>query len=76
MGQALRHRQDIRTACRKFDPLWDTLSNHEQWRMLSLLLERVEFDAETETINITFAPGGIKNLNRQSNETSLQETSA
>lgn len=65
--------EDIRTACRKFNPLWDTLSNHEQWRMLSLLLERVEFDAETETINITFAPGGIKTLNYQTADSGLEE---
>ncbi len=65
--------EDIRTACRKFDPLWDTLSNYEQWRMLSLLLERVEFDAETESIDITFAPGGIKTLNYQTGETKLEE---
>lgn len=67
---------EIRHACRQFDPLWDTLTTNEQWRMLGLLLERVEFDAETESINITFAPGGVKNLNRQSNETNLQEATA
>jgi len=67
---------DIRTACKQFDPLWETLTNKEQWRMLSLILERVEFDAETESINITFAPGGVKTLNRQSNETILQEATA
>ena len=67
---------EIRAACRQFDPLWDTLTNKEQWRMLSLLLECVEFDAESETINITFAPGGIKTMNRQTNEANLQETTA
>ena len=67
---------DIRTACKQFDPLWDTLTNKEQWRMLGLLLERVEFDAKAESINITFAPGGVKNLNHQSSETSLQEATA
>jgi len=43
--------------------------------MLSLLLERVEFDAKTETINITFAPGGIKTLNYQTAESGLEEVS-
>ncbi len=28
---------DIRHACHKFDPLWDTLTNKEQWRMLNLV---------------------------------------
>ncbi len=67
---------NIRTACHQFDPLWDTLTHTEQWQMLSLLLECVEFDAETDTINITFAPGGVKNLNRQANEANLQEATA
>ncbi len=56
---------EIRDACRKFDPLWDTLSTDEQWRMLGLLLEKVEFDAGSESINLTFAPGGIKSLNEE-----------
>jgi site-specific DNA recombinase len=63
---------DVRTACRQFGPLWDTLSMFDQWRMLTLLLESVEFDAETESINITFAPGGVKTITRESSE-NLQE---
>jgi site-specific DNA recombinase len=70
--------KDIREACRKFDPLWDTLSNKEQWRMLKTLLESVEFDAATESVNINFAPGGVKKLTGQQAQTqesseSLQE---
>jgi site-specific DNA recombinase len=41
---------EIRQACRRFDPLWDTLTNREQWRMLTLLLDRVEFDAGSGSI--------------------------
>ena len=59
---------DIRVACGHFSPLWDTLSSHEQWRMLSLLLDRVEFDADRETIDLTFAPDGVKTLNQLMNE--------
>jgi site-specific DNA recombinase len=55
--------EDIREACHKFDPLWDTLNMDEQWRMLGLLLEKVEFDAGNGSIDLTFAPGGIKTLN-------------
>ena len=67
---------EIRHACRQFDPLWDTLTTNEQWRMLGLLLERVEFDAETESINITFAPGGVKTLNHELSHANLQEATA
>ena len=67
---------EIRHACHQFDPLWDTLTNKEQWRMLSLLLEHVEFDAETESLNITFAPGGVKTLNHELSQANIQEATA
>ena len=67
---------DIRVACGHFSPLWDTLSSREQWRMLALLLERVEFDADRETIDLTFAPDGVKTLNQMMNEKCLEETIA
>ncbi|AQT67964.1 DNA-invertase hin [Anaerohalosphaera lusitana] len=57
--------EDIRQACRAFDPLWDTLTTREQWRMLSLLINRVEFDADTSSIDIIFYPTGIHRLNEE-----------
>jgi site-specific DNA recombinase len=56
---------EIREACRRFDPLWDTLTTREQWRMLTLLLDRVEFDAGSGSIAITFQPSGVKQLNEE-----------
>ena len=53
---------EVRDACRRFEPLWDTLSNKEQWRMLKTLLESVEFDAASESVNINFAPDGVRRL--------------
>jgi site-specific DNA recombinase len=67
---------DVRTACKQFGPLWDTLSMGDQWRMLSLLLESVEFDAETESVNITFAPGGVKTIIGESSEIHQKEALA
>ncbi len=67
---------DLRTACQQFDPLWDTLTHKEQWKMLNLLLERVEFDGTNESINLTFAPGGVKTLKEKPNESNLQEATA
>ncbi len=59
---------DVRDACRKFDPLWDTLSNKEQWRMLKTLLESVEFDSAAQSVNINFAPGGVKKMTKQTKQ--------
>jgi site-specific DNA recombinase len=72
--------KDVRSACRKFDPIWDTLSSKEQRRMLKTLLESVEFDAATESVILNFAPGGVKKLIQKSttstkpnnNETTIQ----
>ncbi|NLF17828.1 MAG: recombinase family protein, partial [Lentisphaerae bacterium] len=50
---------EIVEACRRFDPVWDTLSWGEQRRLLGLLVERVEYDAADESISITFHPAGI-----------------
>jgi site-specific DNA recombinase len=54
--------EDIVRACRTFDPLWETLNNREQHRILKLLIERIDYDAHEETIAITFHPTGIKAL--------------
>jgi len=66
--QALRENtladDEITAACRRFGPVWDTLTTKEQWRMLMLVIERVEFDANAGTIALTFRPNGIKTLNR------------
>jgi len=56
---AARGEADIVDACRRFDPVWDTLSWGEQRRILGLLVERVEYDAAEESIAITFHPAGI-----------------
>jgi site-specific DNA recombinase len=56
---------DIVQACRSFSPVWDTLTSKEQWRLLMLVIARVEFDAGAGTISITFHPNGIKALNQE-----------
>jgi len=53
---------EITQACRSFGPVWDTLTSKEQWRMLMLVIERVEYDANAGTISITFQPNGIRSL--------------
>ncbi len=57
--------EDIRTACRKFDPLWTTLTTGEQWQMLGLLIERIDFDGKTGNIDIVFYPEGVKQISER-----------
>jgi hypothetical protein len=45
-----------------FDNVWSRLSPREQARVLSLLVDRVEFDADEGTVSTTLAPAGIKAL--------------
>lgn len=45
-----------------FDPVWESLSQKEQARVLRLLVEQVAYDGEKGTLRITFRPSGIKSL--------------
>jgi hypothetical protein len=46
-------------------PLWEQLVTHEKARVLSLLIERVVFDARAEEVEIRFRATGIKLLAAQ-----------
>jgi site-specific DNA recombinase len=45
-----------------FDPVWDSLSPREQVRVMQMLIERVDYDGEKETVSVTFHPTGIRAL--------------
>jgi len=45
-----------------FDTLWGNLIPREQARLLQLLISSVEYDAEHETISVTFRPTSIRAL--------------
>jgi site-specific DNA recombinase len=53
---------DVLAAFADFDGMWNTLSPREQGQILTLLVERVEFDATTSEIVISFHPSAIKTL--------------
>src|SRR5262249_51039191 len=42
-----------------FDPVWETLTPHEQARVVQLLVERVDYDGVNGTVAVTFHPAGI-----------------
>ncbi len=51
-------------------PIWAELFPQERARVLALLLECVEFDAEFGEVEITFRPGGPRAVNGRSTEES------
>jgi len=63
---ALNHRiideEELASALAAFDPAWESLAPREQARILHLLIERIDYDGEKESISITFRPCGIKTL--------------
>lgn len=53
---------DVAKTLAQFNPVWDSLTPREQTRIISLLVERVDYDGATGTVRITFHPAGIKSL--------------
>jgi site-specific DNA recombinase len=54
--------KDLAAALETFTPIWDALSPKEQARAVQLLVERVAYDGEAQTLAITFRATGIKAL--------------
>ena len=53
---------EVARALAQFDPVWESLTPHEQARLLHLLIERIDYDGREGLISITFHPIGIKTL--------------
>lgn len=62
LSRELVDAREVGEACSMFDPLWDTLTDREQARILNLLIERIDYDGVNGTVSITFHPTGIKTL--------------
>jgi site-specific DNA recombinase len=54
--------EDVASAVAAFDPVWESLTTHEQARIVQLLIERVDYDGAAGKVAITFRPSGIKAL--------------
>lgn len=59
------NRAAVDAALADFDMLWQTYSPQEQYRLVQLLIERVEFDYANQKLAITFCPAGIATLGQQ-----------
>jgi site-specific DNA recombinase len=46
----------------RFDPIWDVLLTPEKERILRLLIDRVDYDGETETMSFAFRLPGLADL--------------
>jgi len=62
LGRQLVDEREVARALALFDPVWETLSPREQARVIRLLVQRVDYDGEKETVSVTFHPAGIKTL--------------
>jgi site-specific DNA recombinase len=62
LGRQVVNEPEVAQALAAFDPVWDTLSPHEQARIVRLLVERVDYDGSQKVVSITFHPAGIKTL--------------
>jgi site-specific DNA recombinase len=58
---------EVATALRTFDPIWNALSPREQARIVQLVVERVDFDGGSGTLSVTFHRAGLKTLAAESN---------
>jgi site-specific DNA recombinase len=57
--------KDLKNAFSLFDPVWETLFPKEQARIMQLLVERIDYDADREILAITFSPVGIRTLSAE-----------
>jgi len=62
LGRQLVDEREVAQALALFDPVWETLSPREQARVIRLLVQRVDYDGEKETVSVAFHPAGIKTL--------------
>jgi len=71
LGRQLVDEREVARALALFDPVWETLSPREQARVIRLLVARVDYDGEKDTVSVTFHPAGIKTLADELEEVSV-----
>lgn len=53
---------DLAGRLAELEPVWDCLSPREQCRVVELIIEKITFHADRESVSITFRPSGIASL--------------
>jgi site-specific DNA recombinase len=67
--------REVAAALARFDEVWTALTIAERARLLSLVLERVDYDGGEGTIDLTFRPNGFDVLTARTNENGVEENS-
>src|SRR5262249_9764981 len=62
LHQGLLREEEAAVALSVFDPVWGALTPREQARVITLLVQRVDYDGARGKVAITFHPAGIKTL--------------
>jgi site-specific DNA recombinase len=62
LSQEMVDEREVALALSIFDPVWDSLTQREQARIVQLLIEQVDYDGAAGKVSITFRPSGIKML--------------
>lgn len=52
----------VATALKRFDPLWQAMTMVERQRLLQLLIERIDYDGKQGNVTIHFHPSGLESL--------------
>ena len=60
--------RDLRETLGKFDPIWDALSPNERAKVIQLLIERIDYDGQEGTLEITFRASGLRALKEKVEE--------
>ncbi len=55
-------KDEVDTALAEFDGVWETLSPNEKARLLRMLVQRVDYDAQKGSVAITFHPLGLRSI--------------
>ena len=54
--------QDLTQALKQFDPVWASLTNRDQIRLVNILIDKVGYDGRTGKITVGFRSAGLKEL--------------
>jgi len=54
--------QDLAHALKQFEPVWASLTNREQVRLVNILIDKVGYDGRTGKITVSFRSAGFKEL--------------
>jgi len=62
LERQLVREDEIVSAIRVFDPMWQCLTDAERAGVVHMLIERVEFDGDNEAVTVTFRTTGIETI--------------